>query len=169
MKVLFLARKEFQRYTANQSGEKTAMGWIITVLGIALIGIGTFFTFYGQNLVNAPQIAKHSQQSIVLSPKAEKLLSLIQKYQNQFALNKLIISRETGELFFDEETMRKENKINLIVDLYGINSKFESKSEDFENTMLSIPPVYLRVLPEMRFDSPYVVMITQEGIQYLRD
>jgi hypothetical protein len=102
----------------------------------------------------------------ILSPSQERLLSLIDKYQRQYSTRKLIITRSNGSLHFDED-LNKGKDISLIQDLYGsINSV---NQQQFEELMDSMPPEYVRFLPEMRLDSPFVVAITDAGLAYLRE
>lgn len=96
----------------------------------------------------------------ILSPQAEKLLSLIYKYQKNLGLNKLIISKEDGALHFDEEERREKYKVNFIGELFDIKSDYASRANEFENVMLSVPSNFLKTIPETRFGSPYVVRVT---------
>lgn len=143
------------------------MGWVVICLGIALIGIGTFFTIFGKEMLsNKPTQTIISPQKI-LSPQAEKLLSIIYKYQKEFSRKKLIIGRE-GILYFDEPEMRNKYKINILGEVYDISSNYTAREAEFEALILDIPAEFLRQIPEMRLDSPYVVSITDEGIKYLK-
>ena len=83
------------------------MGWFITIIGLVLIGIGTFFTFYGQSIKGIKHSFTTAASLHILSPQAEKLLSLIYKYQKDLGLSKLIIGRD-GVLYFDEKEKREK-------------------------------------------------------------
>ena len=145
------------------------MGWFIIILGIILGAIGLFFMYYGQSIINTKQNSSPTTTSQrILSPQAEKLLSLIYKYQKDLGLNKLIISKEDGTLHFDEEERRKKYKVNFIGDLFDIKSDYATRANEFENIMLSIPSNFLKTIPETRLGSPYVVSITEDGVAYLR-
>ncbi len=100
-----------------------------------------------------------------LSPSQERLLILIADYQRKYATNKLIISRTDGRLFFDGDP-DKGKEISLVADLYGAADT--SKQKEFVDLMDSMPAEYLRVFPEMRWDSPFVVGVTQAGSDYIR-
>jgi hypothetical protein len=100
----------------------------------------------------------------VITPVQEKLLGLIAKYQGQFAANKLVIGR-SGNLTFDGQR-DKGKDINLIVDLYGANSP--AAQQNFVDLMHNIPLEYLRYISEMRWNSPFVVSLTDRGMRYLR-
>ncbi len=148
--------------------DNMSMGWFITILGLVLAAIGTFFMYYGQSILNTKESSTTTSISQrTLSPQAEKLLSLVYKYQRDLGLNKLVIGRK-GNLAFDEEEKRKKYKINFIGELFDIKSDYASRAKEFENIMLSIPSDFLKTIPETRLDSPYVVSITQEGIAYLK-
>jgi hypothetical protein len=103
--------------------------------------------------------------SPILSPPQERLLGLIADYQRQFAANKLIIGRTDGRLYFDDSQTKGEG-ISLVHDLYG--SEDATNRASFERLVESMPPEYLRLLPEMRFDSPFVASVTEAGLRYLR-
>jgi len=93
---------------------------------------------------------------------------LIYKYQTDLGKNKLVISRSDGRLFFDDAAEREKHNINLISDLFDVDREFEKKESEFGNLILSVPQIYLRSLPETRFDNPYVVQITEAGVAYVR-
>ena len=83
-------------------------------------------------------------------------------------MNKLIIGRHDGCLYFDEKEKREKHKINIIGELFDIKSDYSSREKEFESLMLSIPSNLLRTIPETRADSPYVIQVTEEGIAYLK-
>ena len=121
-------------------------------------------------LIFVPRTIEHSNQpsastNPVLSPPQERLLGLLAGYQRQFAADKLIIERRSGKLHFDDSPNKGEG-ISLIRDLYG--SEDGTKQAVFERLMESMPPEYVRFLPEMRLDSPFVVSVTGAGLRYLR-
>jgi len=142
------------------------MGWLIVFLGLMLIAIGGFFVHYGLSIKD--KVAQNvSIQQRALSPQTVKLLSIIYNYQKKFATSKLIIGRD-GVLHFDDKDKRDKYKINIIQEVYGINSGVASKQNEFENLILNIPAEFLKSIPEARLNSPYVVQITDSGITYLR-
>jgi hypothetical protein len=100
-----------------------------------------------------------------ISPPQKKLLILISNYQQQFAVHKLIIDRKTGGLWFDND-YQKGDGINLIHDLYESNDPIAQNK--FEQLMETIPAKYLRSFQETRWDSPFVVSVTDEGLRYLK-
>ena len=101
----------------------------------------------------------------ILSPPQERLLELIASYQKRFAATKLVVGREDGVLHFDDDPNRGTD-ISLVRDLYGQNDT--ASATRFEALVESMPPEYLRLLPEMRWDSPFVVAVTDTGQAYLR-
>ena len=86
------------------------MGWFITILGLILFGIGTFFTIYSKSIskdkvkiigvvilviglfftIYGPTIKKIDNiseieiQPVILKPQEVKLLSLIYEFQKKF-------------------------------------------------------------------------------------
>lgn len=102
----------------------------------------------------------------ILSPSQERLLTLIADYQRKYASNKLIISRTDGRLVFDGNP-DKGKEVSLVRDLYGAIDS--GKEKEFVELMESMPIDYLRVFPEMRWDSPFVVGVTEAGSNYIRN
>lgn len=100
-----------------------------------------------------------------LSPQQEKLLRLIDKYMLQFGANKLMIALD-GLIKFDEPS-RKDIKINIADELFEEENSYE-RAKQLETLMDSMPPEYLRRLPESRLGSPFVVIITDAGRKYLK-
>jgi hypothetical protein len=146
-------------------------GWIITVAGIVLGAFSAFLIYYGQHLVRQetrittlPPIPS-VEQFETLEPQQEKLLRLIHKYQVQFGARKLIIGR-SGSLHFDEPE-RKEVNINIAEELLGSEGHSPARAREFEVIMESLPPNFLRMMPESRLDNPFVVTLTDAGRQYL--
>ncbi len=147
------------------------MGWAIISLGLVLMGIGGFFTYYGQTLLGQHPVdssVSTKESKLILAPLQVKLLKTIYKYQSDLGLSRAIINRENGQLFFDEEKKRKKYDFNLIRDVYDLPAPYEPKAGEFENLILSLPDSLLRHIPEMRFGSPFVVQITSDGIAYLK-
>ncbi|MER3423139.1 MAG: hypothetical protein C4293_07815 [Nitrospiraceae bacterium] len=144
------------------------MGWSFIGLGLLLIGIGGFLTYYGQDLLQQPpSITQTSGEMPVLSPVQERLLELLADYQKKFTANKLIISRRSGSLHFDDDT-KKGSDLSLIKDLYGSTANLSQRATEFEKLMEGMPSEYVRLLGETRFDNPFVVSVTEKGMKYLR-
>ena len=149
------------------------MNWgiIITIIGVVQIAMGTFLTIYGPSLVHKDDVQVQSQvnQRKLLTPPQVKLLWQLYEIQSKTGASKLVISSTDGAIFWDNEKLREQYKINVIGDFYSVDKEFNSKSGEFENLIHSIPLEYLKHIPEMRLDSPYVVSVTDEGIKYLRE
>jgi hypothetical protein len=138
---------------------------ILAVLGGVLIfvsatGSAIAAFFHGRQ---AHQVAPNGQLP-PLSPAQVRLLELVSHYQRQFAANKLIVHREVGSLHFDDQPSRGDG-INLLRDLYGSSGPIDAAR--FVALVESMPADYLRLLPEMRWDSPFVLSITEAGSNYL--
>jgi hypothetical protein len=99
------------------------------------------------------------------SPAQEKLLSILVKYQRSFAATKLIVGRN-GRLIFDGDPSKGKDN-DFVMELYGHNGAAER--DKFIGLMESMPIEYIRFFPEMRWDSPFVVSVTELGANYLRD
>jgi hypothetical protein len=119
-------------------------------------------------LERSEQIAEwvrlHAIKETEPSPVQIRLLSLIEKYQQQFATKKLIIGRDGG-LYFDDDP-KKGNDINLARDVYGYIDPI--RLTNFQDLMEEMPIEYLRFLPESRLGNPFVVNITEMGSRYLK-
>lgn len=101
----------------------------------------------------------------VLMPAQVHLLDVIAKHQREFAANKLVVGRRTGLLHFDGNNTRGAG-VNLLRDVFG--SEDAANGPRFEELMESMPSEYLRLFPEMRWDNPFVVTVTEGGIRYLQ-
>ncbi len=141
-------------------------GWVFVVLGIALIGVGTFLTIYGQWLLPQQVAQQPSGPTVVLTPQQERLLGILYDHQKQFGVQKLIVGRD-GAVVFDEPE-RKEVSINVAAELFGGMESARARAAEFVALMDSMPEVYLRRLPETRYDSPFVVAVTEAGIRHLK-
>ena len=145
------------------------MGWVFIILGIVVAGAGVFLTYYGQALLgDKPTAQSPTLSERLLSPSQERLLALLFRYQRDFAVSKLIVGRD-GQLFFDDVERRNSVKINFLTELYGSKENDNSKLADFISLMESLPTEYVRILPEARWDNPFVASVTPAGVKYLRD
>lgn len=107
-----------------------------------------------------------SPTQTVLTPSQERLLEVIAKHQRDFGVNKLVVGRKTGLLHFDDDNTRGDD-VNLLRDVFG--SENAANGAQFEELVESMPSEYLRLLSETRWDSPFVVNVTETGMSYLRD
>jgi len=100
----------------------------------------------------------------ILLPQQLRLLELLVQYQRQFAATKLVIIRRDGTLHFDDAPDRARG-LSLLIDLYGLSD--ERNAGRFEELMESMPPLYIRLIAESRWDNPFVVSATAEGMELL--
>lgn len=144
------------------------MGWLFVMLGLLTGAIGAFMVYYGQDMVRRPPEQPHAtMERPTLAPEQERMLELLAKYQKLFVVNKLIVSRKMGTLFFGKES-EKAKDISLIRDLYGVSGEDVARASQFEKLLESMPPEYIRFYSESRFDNPFVVSVTESGMRYLR-
>jgi hypothetical protein len=101
-----------------------------------------------------------------LSPMQERLLQIVADRLRTSGASKLVVGRRDGALHFDDDPARGKG-LSLITDLWGISAS--SRGAEFEQLVESMPSEYFRLLPETRYDNPFVIMITNEGIYYLRE
>lgn len=141
---------------------------LILIIFLALIVAGVLGGFLARYDWDSLVKPKNSNLSRILKPQEEKLLSIVYKYQKDLGLNKLIINRADGSLFFDDVERRKKYEINIIGEVFDITSGFEIHASEFENLILDIPREYLRLIPASRWDDPYVLKITEKGIEYIK-
>jgi len=100
----------------------------------------------------------------VLLPQQQRLLELVAQYQKQFAASRLIVSRSDGMLHFDDDPKRGEG-VSLGKDLFGQVTSHNAGR--FEELVQSIPPEYLKLINEARWDDPFVLSLTEAGAEYL--
>ncbi len=182
---IWLRPDQFRAKTSNEIGNAQKLGIkyvgffqeiakrkknniLILIIGLALIAIvvlGGYLDKDGWFFLGKP---KNSTISEILKPQEEKLLSIVYKYQKDLGLNKLIIQRTDGTLYFDEEEKRGKYEINIIGEVFDITSGFKIHASEFENLILDIPREYLQQIPETRYDDPYVLKITEKGIEYIK-
>lgn len=145
------------------------MGWVFIILGLLIIGAGGFLTYYGQALLGEKPPAQSSTLSErLLTPAQERLLTLLFRFQRDFAETKLIIGRD-ARLYFDDPERRKSVKINFLSELFGNKDGDQSRLSDFVSLMETMPTEYVRFHPEARMDNPFVVSVTSDGVKYLRE
>jgi len=94
----------------------------------------------------------------------QRLLELLVQHQRAFGATKLVVGRKDGRLHFDEDTSRRAN-VSLVAELWGPTSA--DRGAEFERLVESMPSEYVRLLPEARWDSPFVLTVTPDGMEYL--
>jgi hypothetical protein len=137
---------------------------VLVVVAVRLVFAQYWMWIDEHNLRLSAETRLKQLSGPVMTPVQEKLLGLIAKYQGHFATNKLVIGR-SGTLTFDGQR-DKGKDVNLIVDLYG--AKSPATQQQFVDLMDGIPSEYLKYIPEMRWESPFVVSLTDRGMRYLR-
>jgi hypothetical protein len=110
------------------------------------------------------QLAEIEKKELPLNFKQLRMLEYINAYQNKTNLTKVVITKE-GFIFDDEKG--QNTNINIIFEVLHLDQNKKEAQKEFENTLLSIPEKLLRMIPETRLGSPFVVAITEEGIVYL--
>lgn len=108
---------------------------------------------------------RHDGAPDALSPAQEKLLSIIAAQQRTFATTKLVVGRN-GRLVFDGDRSRGK-EVDFVMELYGHNDA--AHQSEFAALMESMPVEYVRFFPEMRWNSPFVIAVTDRGTRYIRE
>jgi len=145
----------------------TLLSYVIPIgLAIAIIwGVYRFAQYNAKVNFGHDPIPQGTTNLKALLPAQGRLLELVAHYQRQFAASKLVVLRETGKLVFDDQPARGD-EVNLIRDLYGSVDALDAAR--FVALVESMPAVYLQLLPETRWDNPFVLTITEAGSEYLR-
>ena len=140
----------------------SVMGWFFVVLGFLVIGIGGFLGLYGRHLIqNQTPLTQQETRLPGLEPLQDKLLETIAHFQKELGEPKLVLARN-GYL------VRGDKKNTILGHVFGGALHSEAQEQAFEHLVESMPEVYLRRMPETRFDNPFVVTVTPEGMRYLR-
>ena len=143
-------------------------GWTYIVIGVFLMALGTISIGYGWHILGRPSSSpaiSNVEQVVILSPQQERLLRLIYNNQVHFGAKKLVISR-SGRLHFDDPK-EQTNQIDLAMELLGNRLDPAVRAHEFESLMEGMPPEYLKMIPETRWDNPFVVTVTEAGIRHL--
>jgi hypothetical protein len=80
-------------------------------------------------------------------------------------VKKLIIIKSSSSLYFDKDDTRGKD-VDLALEMYGSTS--EQSRDDLIELFESMPPEYLRLIPNMRWGGPLEVMVPEAGHRYLR-
>jgi hypothetical protein len=105
-------------------------------------------------------------QLSILTPPQERLLQVLVSLQRRYASSKLVIGRHGQSIHFDDDPNRG-SRVSVVQELFGATEV--DRGSEFERLMESMPPDFVRVFPESRWDSPFVVGVTDRGMEYLRD
>lgn len=142
---------------------KTVQGWLLVCFG-AILGFATYHLLHSSELreiqLKSDRVeAVAKQQSLTsaeLTPLQKVFLEKLMDYQDKNNLTKVVISH-VGRIFDDaKSTMTGTNVIEAFL---GKNTESFSEN-DLESLIYGIPEQYLKMIPEMRFDSPYVLTVT---------
>lgn len=142
-----------KKLTLRQLLQLLSVGaWItIVFLFFSVFGLGYKLGFKSGML----QTSKEKFSFKNLTGKQKLLVNTIWEYQKSNNIQKVIINRN-GFIF--DEANKQNTSINLIEKILG-----SSGTElQFERLILEIPSSLLRLLPELRLGSPYVVTIPEE-------
>lgn len=140
---------------------------LVAAMGAIVFGGGWWLVgrqYAKDNPYPPTQVVSSPATESLLMPQQQRLLELLAGYQRQFAASKLIIGRQDGALHFDGTPGRGQG-ISIVEDLYGTLDT--QNAVRFEELMESMPPEYVRLLPEARFDNPFVVTVTAAGMRRL--
>lgn len=110
------------------------------------------------------QMKQSGEANVLLNPLQQKILSYIYNYQTVGNLPKVIISKD-GTILDDKQGSDTDK--NVIRDIMNRDTADKDAQSAFENLLLSIPEKYLKIIPETRWGSPFVVKVTEDGIKYL--
>jgi len=142
---------------------KTFQGWTLIIFGL-IAGLMLYQAIHRSELcelqLKGERLeAMFQQQNITgeeLTTLQIEFLEKLIKYQESNNLTKVVIGKD-GKIF--DHKNKKATEINVINAFLGKNTSIFGK-DDLEKLVISIPEKYLKLIPEMRFDSPYVVTFT---------
>jgi len=156
-----LTEDDIKKKTLKELVQTLTVGAWIWILGFYLLSLSASFGI-GYKVGLFQVSPKHKAISLeMLSNQQCSLVLEIWRYQKSNKLNKVIITQEG---FFFNDNNSKPTDINLKKIILGE----KASKDEFEKLILSIPESFLKNIPEMRFGSPYVVMIP-EPVQKLLD
>jgi len=153
-----LTDEHLRKLTVPQMIKTLSLGaWgLFIVLLFAVYSFGYFIR--GLEL----SINKQELQIGQLTGEQLSLVIEIWKYQKINNLNKVVIDRSG---FICDHTKNEKTNINLAEKVLGIRGT-ELK---FEKLITSIPASFLKMIPETRLDSPYIVTIPEESRELLNN
>ena len=109
---------------------------------------------------------KYGKEIKSLNKEQISFLKVVYDYQRQTPTNKVVISSTDGFIFSEEG--HRPTSINLIRVVFE-EEPTEKTAMVLSDLILSMPNEYMKLIPEMRFDSPFVVRVTQEGVEKLEE
>lgn len=152
-------------------------GWVVYVVG-ALISaggllMGGFVIYLGSQLNTAasdqrPQV---TAASTTLSAQQSRLLRILYQTEVMHGARKLIVIRKTGEVFHEPGENTIPTGVNLLAALYLAVDDAERAAhrKELEALIEDFPSDFLERMPnESRWDNPFVVRLTKDGIEYAK-
>lgn len=109
---------------------------------------------------------KYGKEIKFLNNEQLEFLKVVYEHQKTTPANKVVISSKDGVIFDDQA--RKLTTVNLVREVFE-KEPTESNAMALSDLILSMPTEYMKLIPEMRFDSPFVVRVTQEGVEKLKE
>ena len=146
-----------KKLTLGQLIRRLSIGAWLWIIGLFCIAIGFSYNLGFKSGISQIPANKQEISLGVLTDNQTRLVREIWKYQKSNRLNKVIINKN-GFIFDDAE--RKETTVNLALKVLGNK---EGDQFRFENLMLSVPEYFLKLIPETRLGSPYVVTIPEKA------
>ncbi|MFH1504948.1 MAG: hypothetical protein ABIH08_06160, partial [Candidatus Omnitrophota bacterium] len=67
-----------------------------------------------------------------------------------------------------DEQAEKSTSINLVRQVLG-KEPDEQGLRELDEVILSMPDKYMKLIPEVRWGSPYVIVVTSEGVKRLQE
>ena len=159
VKNMSLTEDGLKNLTLAQLMKLLSLGaWIriITILGFILVlafNRGYSIGFNKGKSESAISVETPSLQG--LTSEQKNLLRKIWTYQNEHKINKVVIDKE-GFVF--DDVKKEKTKINLAEKALGD----KGYPSNFQKLMVSMPAQFLKLIPETRWGSPYVVSVTEE-------
>lgn len=103
-----------------------------------------------------------------LTKRQEEVLDRLYWYLGKFQAKKLVVGRD-GRLYAAEPGHQELTDVNLAEELLGKAEDPATRAREFASLMESMPLAYVRMLPEARWDNPFVVALTDAGIAKARE
>ena len=153
MNIIDFVEKDFELL-------KTIQGWRLIIYG-GILGLMLYHTLHESELREV-QLKNDRLEAIARQQNLARaeltilqknfLFSLI-KYQDRNDLKEIIVLT-SGEIF--DDTQKKSLGVNVIQNFLEKDPALFLPNE-LPTLILSIPEKYLKIIPESRFDSPYVL------------
>lgn len=158
-----ITESDIQKYTPKQilgilsKFSLGAWSWIVGIL-VFVLGLSFQLEYSVGSNKGKSEVADSASTTSLQGLTVEQLILLreIWTYQKTNNLSKVVIDREG---FVLDDAKGEKTKINLAVKALGEDRGYPLR---FEQLMVSMPAQFLRLIPETRFDSPYVVSVPEE-------